>query len=102
MPLDEFWHGDTRLLEAYRKQYERKISYEAWVKGQYTMAAFDISMGNAFAKKGTPPMQYPKWDDPIAKQERKLGNTTPKKNIEDNFREQQANMNSWLGSMINK
>lgn len=70
MPLDEFWYGDMRLLEVYRKAYTRKKSYEAWLQGQYNCAGYSVVLANAFAKKGAKKQEYPKWEDPVEKENR--------------------------------
>lgn len=98
MSLDEFWHGDMRLLDIYQKAYFRNVSYSAWAQGQYTFVAFSTAMANAFAKKGTPPKQYPAWVDPIEKlQKPKI----TKDNIEQEFRKSQAQQNGWLHALLN-
>ena len=94
MPLDEFWHGDMRLLEAYRIAYERNVSYTAWMQGQYNHIAHAISLSNGFATKGATPKQFPNWKDPIAKKRKKKVITS--QNIENEFRKEQAKLNSWL------
>lgn len=93
MPLNEFWYGDTRLLKVYQISYYRNKSYEAWLFGQCAFTAFSLAMKNAFAKRGTKPEQYPQWKDPMEKFDK------PKfkiENIEDEFRKQQAEQNTWL------
>ena len=93
MPLDEFWHGDMRLLSVYQKAYMRNKTYSAWVNGQYDYAAFSVAMANAFAKKGQSKVEYPKYDDPVEKYEK------PKRknfNAEYEFRKQQAEQQAWL------
>jgi hypothetical protein len=67
MSIKEFWYGDTRLLQAYQMAYYRSISYNAWLQGQYSYAAFSIVMANAFSKSGASKAQYPDWKDPMAK-----------------------------------
>lgn len=93
MTVHEFWHGDMRLLEAYQTAYFRKVSYEKWLEGQYSLLAFGVTLSNAFAKKGTPQAKYPNWEDPMQKISK------PKithENIEDEFRKEQINQQSWL------
>lgn len=52
-------------MEVAQKAYIRDKSYTAWLYGQYNATAYGIVMVNAFAKKGTPPAEYPKWQDPV-------------------------------------
>lgn len=93
MTLDEFWHGDMRLLEVYQKAYYRNISYSAWLQGQYNQIAYSIVMANAFAKKGAKKVEYPQWTDPMAKFNKPK---ITKDNLEYEFRKQQAEQQAWL------
>ena len=70
MPLKQFWYADTRLLISYKKEYLRNTSYNSWINGRYSLEAFAIAMSNAFAKKGTMPIPYPDWKDPIERLEK--------------------------------
>ncbi len=99
MPLNEFWHGDIRLLGVYQKAYMREKSYNAWVQGQYNLVAFSTVMANAFAKKGDEKAEYPNWTDPMAKFEKPK---ITKDNLEEEFRKQQANEAIWLRNMLRK
>ena len=93
MPLDEFWHGDMRLLSVYQKAYMRDVSYKAWLQGQFNYAAFGVVLSNAFAKKGQKQAEYPKWVDPFEKFDKPK---ITKENVEEEFRKQQAEQNAWL------
>ena len=93
MTVDEFWHGDMRLLDAYQKSYYRKISYEKWLEGQYNLVAFGVTLSNAFAKKGSPPARYPQWKDPMEKYTRPR---ITEDNLEEEFRKQQVEQQAWL------
>jgi hypothetical protein len=95
MTEKQFWYGDTRLLRAKQKAYLRNVSYYTWVQGQQNAVAFGVVLGNAFAKKGAKPKEYPKWKDPIPKMERKRKVIT-KENLEQEFRKQQIEQNAWL------
>lgn len=70
MPLKEFWYADPRLLISYKKEYLRNTSYNAWLQGRYNFEAYSIVLRNAFAKKGTTPVDYPDWKDPVEKLEK--------------------------------
>ena len=94
----EFWYGDTRLLKARQKAYYRDKSYTAWVNGKYSCAGFGITLSNAFAKKGKPPIEYPNWRDPLPEPKEII----TKENLEQKFRESQMSQNLWLHNMINK
>ena len=93
MSLNDFWHGDMRLLEVYQKAYLRNKTYTAWMNGQYDYAAFAVVMSNAFAKKGQSKEEYPKYDDPIEKYKKPKSRNF---DSEYEFRKQQAEQQAWL------
>lgn len=93
MTEKQFWYGDTRLLEVYRKAYTRNTSYMAWLQGQSNYVAQSISLSNAFAKKGQKPIEYPQWNDPIKEVYKPK---IDKNNLEEEFRKQQAEQQAWL------
>lgn len=93
MSVEEFWHGDMRLLEAYQVSYFRKVSYEKWLEGQYNLLAFGVTISNAFAKKGSKQAKYPEWKDPMEKYSKPK---ITQENIEDEFRKQQVEQQAWL------
>lgn len=94
MPLDEFWHGDMRLLEVYQKAYERDKSYTAWINGLYVFEAQSkVSYNANRARKSDPLETYSDWEDPMEKFKK------PKitvENVEEEFRKQQVEQNAWL------
>ena len=93
MPSDEFWHGDMRLLEVYRKAYEKDKAYTTWLNGKFNHIAFGVVLSNALAKKGSTSQEYPKWE------EINLNFDKPKINKEDvekEYRLQQIEQQSWL------
>jgi hypothetical protein len=99
MSTNEFWYGDPRLLGVYQKAFIRNQSYNAWLQGFYNSTAFGIVLHNSFAKKGTPPQEFPKWKDPICIIEK------PKithENLEEEFRQSQKNQNLWLHNILHK
>lgn len=69
------------------------MSLTAWKQGEYNQVAFDVVLSNAFAKKGQKQAEYPQWKDPI---ERIVKKKPKVKNVETEFRNEQANMNAWL------
>lgn len=93
MTETQFWYGDIRLLEVYRKAYERNTSYTCWLQGQYNYVAHNISLANAFAKKGQKQQEYPRWKDPLFKPYKPK---IDKNNLEEEFRKQQAEQQAWL------
>lgn len=98
MPLDEFWHGDMRLLEVYQKAYMRDVSYKCWLQGQYNFMAFGITMANSFAKKGAKPKEYPEWKDPFEG----IKERVTAENLEKKQRDLQKNQNNFIRSLLNK
>lgn len=99
MTLDEFWHGDMRLLEVAQKAYYRDRSYNAWLQGQFNSVGFSVVLSNAFAKKGAKKAEYPEWKDPFDKLSKPK---IKKENVEYEFRKAQAEQNAWLGNMLKK
>ena len=93
MPLNMFWHGEMELLQAYQKAYYSNASYTAWMQGYYNFVAHSISLGNAFAKKGAKPVEYPKYKDPMDKLNAPIEKP---RDVEDAFREQQCAFSDWL------
>lgn len=99
MPLDEFWHGDLRLLEAYQKAYYRDVSYTAWLIGARTFEANSkVSVNANRTKRSDKVEQYPNWQDPIPKKKKIITN----ENLESEFRKEQFGQNSWLHNMLKK
>lgn len=99
MPLEEFWHGDIRLLEVYQKAYIRDKSYTAWLNGSFVFEAQSKATSNGNRTKQSDPIQqYNEWKDPI-KSTTQI--TITKEEQEEEFRTQQAEQNSWLRNMMN-
>lgn len=91
----QFWHGDMRLLEAYKKAYYRNISYTAWYNGMYNRIAVEIGAKNALAtKKSNHIDEWVDYKDPIEKKKK----DKPKNKLEHEkeFRLHQARQNAWL------
>lgn len=100
MPLDEFWHGDMRLLECYQKAYYRDKSYTAWLNGAYVFEAQSKVIYNGFGRsKGQKAQQYNDWVDPVPQKEK------PQMNIDDvelEYRISQAEQQNWFANMLRK
>ena len=97
MPINEFWHGDIRLLRIYEKAYVRNISLNAWYQGKYNHIAYAVNMQNMWKKKGTKEAEYPQWKDPFEKFNKPK---ITKDNLEEEFRQSQANQNAWLKNIL--
>lgn len=66
MPLDEFWHGDIRLMECYKIAYERNATYTSWMNGARMFEAISKAIFNGFGKKnGQKSEQYSDYKDPF-------------------------------------
>lgn len=99
MPIDEFWHGDLRLLEAYQKAYYRDKTYTAWLNGARIFEANSKVSANANSTKKTDKVeQYSDWKDPFEKKKPKI----TQENLESEFRKEQFDQNAWLHNMMNK
>lgn len=62
MSYETYWYGDTRLIWDYlkaEKLRQEREAYAAWLNGAYVREAILSSIGNAFAKKGQAPNEYP-------------------------------------------
>jgi hypothetical protein len=100
MPLEEFWHGDIRLLDAYQKAYIRDKSYTAWINGASIFEANSkVSINSNRTKKSDKVEQYGDWKDPC-ETKRKVKIT--EENLESEFRQEQFNQNAWLHNALNK
>lgn len=96
MPLDEFWHGDLRLLEAYQTAYRRDKSYTAWLQGAFVFEASSKAVANGNrTKRSDPVLEYSEWKDPI---EKKIN--IVQEEVEQEFRNIQAEQNAWLHNML--
>lgn len=76
MSYEEFWNGDPRMAEYYRKAEELKTekrNLELWLQGMYIYEAIiDIApVLHAFAKKGAKAKPYPSRPYPITEREHK-------------------------------
>lgn len=89
----QFWHGDMRLLEVYRKAYHRNISYTAWYHGLYGRIAVEMGAKNALAMKKSEKIEkWCDWKDPLEK----VHKPKTKEQQEIEFRKQQMQQNAWL------
>ena len=95
MPLNEFWHDDMRLFDAYQKAYYRGKSFAAWMNGQYVFEGLNKAIYNGFGrqKKSDPAEEYSQWKDPMERFEKPR---ITKENVEAEYRKQQASQMAWL------
>lgn len=99
MPLDEFWHGDLRLFEAYQKAYLRDKSYTAWLNGAFIFEANSKAIANGNRTKRSDKVQeYAQWKDPIPKKKKII----TQENLESEFRKEQFGQNAWLHDIMHK
>ena len=66
MSYTDYWEGENSLpgffIQAYNQRRRREMeeqNFNAWLGGFYNMQAFAVVLSNAFAKKGSPPAEYP-------------------------------------------
>jgi hypothetical protein len=94
MTEQQFWFGDIRLIRVYQKAYYRNISYIAHTQGNITMIAVEKGARNALAsKKKDIDRTWGEYKDPFEKFNK------PKitiENLEEEFRKQQYEQQSWL------
>lgn len=99
MSVDEFWHKDKRLFNAYQKAYYRGLHETSWLNGLYFNVALNNLAGNIFAKKGAKALEYPnKPYDPFEKPPEKITS----ENLEEKFRELMFNNSNWLKDRFKK
>lgn len=99
MSVEEFWHKDKRLYDAYQKAYYRRTYEQSWCIGNYVNIAINNLAGNIFAKKGAKALEYPEMPhDPFEKKPEKI----TKENIEEKFRELMFNNSNWLKERFKK
>ena len=66
MSYAEYWDGDSKLAQYYRKAYQIKqeeINNNAWLQGMYVYDAISTALHNALrglGKNNTPPKDYAK------------------------------------------
>lgn len=99
MSVDDFWHKDKRLFDAYQKAYYTRQYETAWVNGLYVNIALCNLASNIFAKKGAKALEYPQ--KPYNPFEKKAEPVT-KDNIEEKFRELMFNNSNWLKDRFKK
>lgn len=104
MSLNEFWHGDLRLLTAYQKAYYRDVQYRAWWNGQYGFSGTSGAIYNGFgAKSKSSPYKYPEYEDIVPKLfEKAQKPKITKENLEYEFRQEQVRQQAWLHNLLSK
>lgn len=60
MTPEQFWNDDGTLFYVYEKAYITKLHTESHIQGMYNYLALETIFSNAFAKKGTKKVEYPK------------------------------------------
>ena len=98
MTYDQYWNGDPTLVKAYRKAEEirvEKLNQQLWLQGMYVYDAICCASPilQAFAKKGTKAVPYPKEPYSITeKQHKKKEADTEKKTFNKGLARMQAFM----------
>ena len=101
MPLDEFWHGDIRLMQCYQIAYERNLAYSSWQNGARMFEALSKAIYNGFGRKqGQQAEQFSEFKDPIErKTEKPIINAD---NIDEINRQQKLAEQVFLMQYLNK
>ena len=63
MSYDEFWYKEPSLVKTFLKTHEirqKQLNEQLWLGGYYNFIGISYALSNAFAKKGTRPLSYPK------------------------------------------
>jgi hypothetical protein len=63
MSYAEYWEGDPKLAQYYRRAYQIKqeeINYNAWLQGMYMYDAESTALYNALRGKNSPAKEYAK------------------------------------------
>ena len=69
MTYDQYWYGDVHMARAFYEAdriRQKRMNDEAWLYGAYVCRAIESTICNAFRKKGSQPVSYPKepiWND---------------------------------------
>lgn len=92
MTPEEFWNGDCKLTESYRKAFELKQEYDnfqLWLQGRYVYDAIGMisPILHPFAKKGTKPVPYPDKPYPIR------GSRTSQNDVSNDYDNEQDRKN---------
>lgn len=71
MSIEDFWHSDIELLQAYQTAYIRDVSYRSWAYGKEMVQSTLMALGLAFSTKKDENIQYQSWNDPLTAIQRK-------------------------------
>lgn len=61
MSYEDYWRGDPEMARAYREAHKLRIKMkneELWLQGLYIYNALEVTLANAFAKKGASKHKY--------------------------------------------
>lgn len=100
MSVEEFWHGDIRLMKAYKVAYERNSHYTSWLNGARVFEAVSKAIFNGFGRKqGQSPEQFGDFKDPCeTKQEKPI---ITESNIDEIHLQQQLEGQNFLMQYMN-
>ena len=60
MSIEQFWNSTDIEVHAFKKAYFNRTSRSSWMQGLYNYQAQSIALSNAFAKKKSDRLEYPK------------------------------------------
>ena len=62
MTYDQYWYGDPLMVRTFYKAHKLKeqlADQQAWLQGQYVMAAIGATLGNMLSDEKSDPIEYP-------------------------------------------
>ena len=101
MSVDEFWHKDPKLFQAYQKAYQSKIYTESWLYGVYSNLAL-MDFGNKFVNfkgRDNKALHYP--ENPKNAFEKTKEKITVE-NLEEKHRSLMQSNNEWLKNWMKR
>lgn len=95
MTVEQYWHGDPKLLEAYYKTWLEGEHQKAHIQGYYVNIAVSTALSNAFREKGKKAIPYMEKPIEVFK-ERKT-----KEQVEKDNRRAFKHQASWVNALSN-
>ena len=85
MTYEQFWYGEPRLCESFRKLHRLRIeqrNQELWLQGLYVYDALAVALNNSFSKKKEKYMAEPlKLFEPTEDEKKRAAEETRRKLI---------------------
>lgn len=91
MSIEQFWNSTDIEVHAFKKAYFNRTSRSSWMQGFYNYQAQSIVLSNAFAKKKSDKLEYPKepmlFDKSILENENQLSKEQIELKRDEEFRQ---------------